>query len=72
MTEHHANDKRPHGETGDTVQQAAEVSKPTTTVYQVVDTPEGAQLSPDTETGTRASASDGAKTERPGAADTDR
>lgn len=29
--------KRPHGETGDTVQQAAEVSQPTTTHYPGLD-----------------------------------
>lgn len=37
MTEHHDTDKRPHGETGDTVQQAAEVSKPTTSAGRVLD-----------------------------------
>lgn len=37
MAEHHDNDKRPHGETGDTVQQAAEVSRPTTTVGHAID-----------------------------------
>jgi hypothetical protein len=43
-------DKRPHGETGDTVQQAAEVSKPTTTVYPGLDKTNEAVGSPDSKT----------------------
>jgi hypothetical protein len=34
----HDKNKRPHGETGDTVRQAAEVSTPTSTVGRVLDT----------------------------------
>lgn len=37
MTQHHDTDKRPHGETGDTVQQAAEVSRPTTSAGRALD-----------------------------------
>jgi hypothetical protein len=37
MADTHDSDKRPHGETGDTVQQAAEVSQPTTTVGRAID-----------------------------------
>jgi hypothetical protein len=37
MTDHPDNVKGPHGVTGDTVQQAAEVSRPTATVGRVVD-----------------------------------
>jgi hypothetical protein len=37
MAENHDNEKRPHGVTGDTVQQAADVSKPTTTVGRAID-----------------------------------
>jgi hypothetical protein len=44
-------DKRPHGETGDTVQQAAEVSKPTTTVYPGLDKTDEALGSPDAKAG---------------------
>ena len=37
MSEQHDDEKRPHGVTGDTVQQAAEVSKPTTSVGRAID-----------------------------------
>jgi hypothetical protein len=43
-------DKRPHGETGDTVQQAAEVSKPTTTVYPGLDNTDESLGPPDAKT----------------------
>jgi hypothetical protein len=49
-TDNHS-DKRPHGETGDTVQQAAEVSKPTTTIYPGLDNTEESLGSPDAKTG---------------------
>ena len=54
MADTHDNDKRPHGETGDTVQQAAEVSKPTTTVYPGLDKTDAAEVSSDSKTGTGA------------------
>jgi hypothetical protein len=42
------NDKveRPHGETGDTVQEAAEVSRPTSDVGRVLDTNEAVRVPP--------------------------
>jgi len=39
MSDKHENEKRPHGVTGDTVQQAAEVSKPTSDVGRALDDP---------------------------------
>lgn len=37
MADQHDTDKRPHGETGDTVRQAADVSTPTTSAGRVID-----------------------------------
>lgn len=51
MAEHYDKDKRPHGETGDTVEQAREVSRSTTTVYPELEKTNGAQVSPDANTG---------------------
>ena len=48
MADNH--DKRPHGDIGDTVQQAAEVSKPTTTVYPGLDKTDEALGAPDAKT----------------------
>jgi len=49
MADNHDHDQRPHGETGDTVQQAAEVSQPTSTVGRALDSDKVPQapLSPD-------------------------
>ncbi|WP_156116568.1 hypothetical protein [Massilia sp. 9096] len=46
--------KYPHGVTGDTVQQAAEVSRPTATVDRVVNVDGEAKLVPDPRTGSDA------------------
>jgi len=43
--------KYPHGVTGDTVQQAAEVSRPTATVDRVVEVDGEARLVPDPSSG---------------------
>jgi hypothetical protein len=51
MTENRDNARSPHGVTGDTVQQAAEVSKPTATVDRVVNVDGEAKLVPDPNTG---------------------
>jgi hypothetical protein len=51
MAENHNNARQPHGETGDTVQQAAEVSKPTTTVYPGLDKTDESLGPPDAKTG---------------------
>jgi hypothetical protein len=37
MTENRDNERQPHGVTGDTVQQAADVSRPTTTAGHAID-----------------------------------
>jgi len=37
MTENRDNEKQPHGVTGDTVQQAADVSRPTTSAGHAID-----------------------------------
>jgi hypothetical protein len=37
MTNNRDNEKQPHGVTGDTVQQAADVSRPTTTAGHAID-----------------------------------
>lgn len=50
--DHRDNDKGAHGVTGDTVQQAAEVSKPTATVDRVVNVKGQAELVPDAQAGT--------------------
>jgi hypothetical protein len=51
MTDNLNNQKSPHGVTGDTVQQAAEVSKPTATLDRVVDVEGQAKLVPDPKSG---------------------
>lgn len=56
------NDKRPHGETGDTVQQAAEVSKPTTTVYPGLDKTDESLGLPDAKTEIRPGEKSGGQT----------
>jgi hypothetical protein len=58
------NDKRPHGETGDTVQQAAEVSRPTTDAGRVLDTDEVPQQPPNANTGLPAVVKDGSQAVR--------
>lgn len=47
MADHLNDQKHPHGATGDTVEQAADVSKPTATVDRVVDVNGEARLAPD-------------------------
>ena len=71
MTDEHDKDKRPHGATGDTVQQAAEVSKPTSSVGRALDDTGAAQVPPGSKTGTdtRESAGGGASTGSPGGPD---
>lgn len=52
MTDKRANERSPHGVTGDTVQQAAEVSKPTSSVGRVLnDDPRVPQAHPDEKPG---------------------
>jgi hypothetical protein len=51
MTDNLNDQKSPHGVTGDTVQQAAEVSKPTATLDRVVDVGGEAKLVPDPKSG---------------------
>jgi hypothetical protein len=54
MANHLNDQKHPHGVTGDTVEQAAEVSKPTATVDRVVNVDGEAELVPDPKTGSDA------------------
>ena len=62
MADNHDHDKRAHGETGDTVQQAAEVSRPTSSAGRVLDTPAVPQAptNPELATETPGSTSGGA------------
>ena len=55
MSNKHDDEKRPHGVTGDTVQQAAEVSKPTSTVGRAIDSDKVPQapVNPETAGGAR-------------------
>lgn len=46
MIDKHDVSKRPHGETGDTVQQAAEVSRPTSTAGRAIDSDKVPQAPP--------------------------
>jgi hypothetical protein len=74
MTDHHDSAKRPHGETGDTVQQAADVSQPTkpsSNLNRVLGNNEAAQVPPESKTGTdtRESAGGGGNVGEPGGPD---
>ena len=68
----HDKDKRPHGATGDTVQQAADVSRPTAPRDPELDDAGAARVPPGSRTGSdsRQSAGDGAGTGGLGGPDT--